>query len=258
MSEVSHRGRDPRHVQEDEYRFPYHYVPDVKGSHIVYSLAIDWAADYLSSMDLVRTELRVRGANSLCDFGCGDGRLINQLAPEFPEVTFTGLELSERALAFARIFAGGANASFRSSTSDSSDKPHDLVTCIEVFEHIPPHQADGFLQAAWAQVRPGGMLLLTVPHSNVPVHAKHFRHFTGKSLEIALRSGLGSELESLRLDYFGRIERGLSRFVSKLARNRLLTIEPLFQWRLRRRLRVEYLPEADASRIVAFARRTAA
>lgn len=242
---------DPRQVQEDEYRFPYHYVPGIDGRRVIYALSIDWAADYLSSLELVRSRLRDVPVSRVCDFGCGDGRLINELGPEFPAVRFVGLELSERALAFARLFGKGGNVTFRSSVGDLASERHELVTCIEVFEHIPPKDADAFLQAAWRQVAPGGTLLLTVPHANVPVHAKHFRHFTGVGLESALRQGIGGDIASLSLGYLGRVERGLDRLLSKLARNRLVTIEPLFQWRLRRRLRPEYLREAAAARIVA-------
>lgn len=254
MGDSSSTGVDPRKVQEDEYRFPYHYVPDVKRGRVVYALSVDWAADYLSSMDIVRHQLKQSRARTLCDFGCGDGRMINELAPEFPEVEFTGLELSERALAFARLFANRSDVAFLSSAA-SPDASFDLVTCIEVFEHIPLADADAFLRSAWSRVRPGGTLLLTVPHANIPVHAKHFRHFTGETLEASLRQGIGAGIDELRLGYVGRVERGLSRLFSKLARNRLMTIEPLFQWRLKRRLRVEYLPEAKASRVVAVLRR---
>ncbi|MFP4636466.1 MAG: class I SAM-dependent methyltransferase, partial [Nitriliruptoraceae bacterium] len=52
---------------------------------------------------------------NVIDVGCGRGRALNQLAAWFPNSTFTGYDLSENAIAYARATAehrGLANASF--------------------------------------------------------------------------------------------------------------------------------------------------
>ncbi len=245
---------DPGAIQESEYRFPYHYIPAVAGSEIAYSVAMDWAADYLNGIELVRATVQRLGARRVCDVGCGDGRLINELSMTCSDTEFCGIDVSSRALALANLFRTRDNARFRqhdlrlTAAADLLDQ--DLVTSIEVLEHIPPEHAQAFLQRAFALVRPGGTFLVTVPHSNVPVHAKHYRHFTGALLTEVLRGALG-EGPRIEISFMDRVEVGLDRLASKLARNRFFSIEPLFQWRLRRRLGVRFVPENVAARAVA-------
>lgn len=245
---------DPGAIQESEYRFPYHYIPTIVGREIAYSVAMDWAADYLNGIELVRTTVQRLAARRVCDVGCGDGRLINELSTSCPEVEFCGLDVSSRALALANLFRTRDNARFHQHdlrTTPAVDLLNqDLVTSIEVLEHIPPEHAQAFLQRAYALVRPGGTFLVTVPHANVPVHAKHYRHFTGVSLAESLRAALG-DAPIVELSFMDRVERGLGLFAAKLARNRFFSIEPLFQWRLRRRLGVNFVPENVAARAIA-------
>jgi SAM-dependent methyltransferase len=245
---------DPAVLQESEYKFPYHYIPAVEGRGIAYSVAIDWAADYLNGIELVRSTVRSLGARRVCDIGCGDGRLINELSTSFPDVQFNGIDVSARALALANLFRTRDNARFREldlrSSLDEDLLGQDLVTSIEVLEHVPPEHALAFLQRAYSLVRPGGTLLVTVPHSNVPVHAKHYRHFSGETLLEVLRSALGSA-PAIELRFTDKVELGVQRLASKLAKNRYFSIEPLFQWRLRRRLGVAFVPESVAARAVA-------
>ena len=99
-------------------------------------------------------------------------------------------------------------------------------------------------------MRPGGTFLVTVPHSNVPVHAKHFRHFTGDTLLGVLRDALGPQPQ-IEIQFMDRVEAGVRLLASKLARNRFFSIEPLFQWRLRSRLGVHFVAEAVGARAVA-------
>jgi SAM-dependent methyltransferase len=245
---------DPSAIQESEYRFPYHYIPAVETRGIAYSVAMDWAADYLNGIELVRSTVQRLGARRVCDVGCGDGRLINELSASCPGVQFNGIDVSTRALALANLFRTRDNAHFREldlrSTLDEDLLEQDLVTAIEVLEHIPPEHAVAFLQRAYSLVRPGGTFLVTVPHANVPVHAKHFRHFTGQTLLTVLREALGGSA-TIELQFMDKVEVGLDLLAAKLARNRYFSIEPLFQWRLRRRLGVSFVDEAVAARAVA-------
>jgi SAM-dependent methyltransferase len=252
---------DPSSVQEREYRFPYHYIPAVEGGQIAYSVAMDWAADYLNGIELVRKTLERLGAKRMCDVGCGDGRLINELSAKAPDVQFRGIDVSARALALANLFRTRDNVQFREhdlTASIAADLGNqDLVTLIEVLEHVPPEHAVAFLRRAYELVRPGGTFLVTVPHANVPVHAKHYRHFTGESLLAVLRSALGDE-PPIDIRFMDKVELGVRWLAAKLAKNRYFSIEPLFQWRLRRRLGVAFVPEAVGSRVVATVTKTAA
>jgi SAM-dependent methyltransferase len=254
LRKMAEPSTDPASVQEREYRFPYHYIPAVEGGQIAYSVAMDWAADYLNGIELVRSTLERLGAKRVCDVGCGDGRLLNELSTSTSGVHFQGIDVSTRALALANLFRTRDNVQFRELDLRDSIAPdllnQDLVTLIEVLEHVPPEHAVTFLQRAYQLVRPGGTFLVTVPHSNVPVHAKHYRHFTGSSLLAVLREALGTEAQ-IEIQFMDRVEAGMRLLASKLARNRFFSIEPLFQWRLRRRLGVNFVPEAVGARAVA-------
>ena len=50
-----------------------------------------------------------------------------------------------------------------------------LVTAVEVLEHIPPPRAREFVKVLAS--KSNGLVLLTVPTTNVPVPPKHYRHF---------------------------------------------------------------------------------
>ncbi|OYT70384.1 MAG: hypothetical protein CFK52_11255 [Chloracidobacterium sp. CP2_5A] len=44
------------------------------------------------------------------------------------------------------------------------DEPFDAITLLAVLEHIPDAKLDAFARACAAALRPGGKLLITVPH----------------------------------------------------------------------------------------------
>ncbi len=251
---------DPGSIQEREYWFPYHYIPAVRGDAVKYAVAMDWAADYLNSIELVREILRQTNAKRVCDVGCGDGRLINELAQHFPAAEFNGLDVSARAVALAQLYSGTSNATFRVldlRSAAASDLPgQDLVTLIEVIEHLPPEDCASFIKSAFDLLKPGGTLLATVPHANVPVHAKHYRHFTGGLFRQTIQSAVGAEAK-IDIRFMDCVERGFDWVLSRLARNRFFCIEPAFQWRLKRRLGVRFIEETAASRVVAVVTRAA-
>lgn len=64
----------------------------------------------------------------------------------------------------------------------SNEGRQDAAVLMEVFEHIPPDRAVVFVEGLARLLVPGGLLFVTVPHSNKPVEPKHFRHFTSQSL----------------------------------------------------------------------------
>lgn len=64
----------------------------------------------------------------------------------------------------------------------SSGETFDLVTLIEVLEHIPHDLCSQFLRCLGNLVNPGGALILTVPHKNQKMPRKHYRHFCTSEL----------------------------------------------------------------------------
>ena len=77
--------------------------------------------------------------------------------------------------------------------STDVDELFNVVTLIEVFEHIPLDMTQAFVAALRALISEDGTLLVTVPHRNVRVSKKHFQHFSAESLEAHFQSHFDRE-----------------------------------------------------------------
>jgi len=168
-------------VQDDDYAFPYHYVPQFSpGYSQTYSWP--WGIYYTSGMEFVLGKVRALKPSSVVDIGTGDGRLVRELARVLPEARVTGVDYSERAIQLARALNPGLDFRCSDIVTEPIEERFDVVTLIEVFEHIPLDLAPDFAAALKPLVQDGGRLIVTVPHSNVRVSRKHFQHFSADSL----------------------------------------------------------------------------
>jgi len=109
--------------------------------------------------------------------------LVRELAIMLPEARIAGVDYSERAIQLARALNPALDFRCMDITREPVGETFDVLTLIEVFEHIPPDIADAFVAALRPLVRDDGCLLVTVPHENVPVSAKHFQHFSAEKLQ---------------------------------------------------------------------------
>ena len=107
----------------------------------------------------VRDRVRLAGARAL-DVGCGGGLLSEALAREGAIVT--GIDLSPDVLAVARmhLHESGLEVDYRDTSAEAlaAEAPgrFDVVTCMEVLEHVPDPAS--MLAACAALLKPGGML----------------------------------------------------------------------------------------------------
>jgi predicted SAM-dependent methyltransferase len=60
---------------------------------------------------------------------------------------------------------------------------YDGGTLIEVFEHIPPAECQQFASLLARSLKRSAPLVVTVPSTEKPVTAKHYRHFNFSSLK---------------------------------------------------------------------------
>ena len=118
--------------------------------------------------------------DSIVDVGCGDGRFLSEAQIYFSGKTLLGIDYSERAVKLARVME--PNVEYQ--TVNILDRPlghqFDVATCIEVLEHIQPGYVEKFCESLASVIKSGGKLVLTVPHSNTAVNAKHYQHFNSK------------------------------------------------------------------------------
>jgi len=179
---------DPQALQEAEYGFPYHYVPQWRNG-FTQCFYDDWGIHYVSTIEFLLDRLRDLSPESMVDVGCGDGRMTRELALQFPGRRVIGIDYSTRAVALAKALNSdleGIEFS-RLDITRSHDLPSsDAAILMEVFEHIPPESCREFLEGVRKLLQPGGTLLLTVPHVNQPLEPKHYRHFTADTIRDAL------------------------------------------------------------------------
>lgn len=112
-------------------------------------------------LDYIRQRVQLTGANVL-DIGCGGGILAESMAAK--GATVTGIDMAERPLAVARLhlLESGLNVNYRQITAEAlasaATEPQagqfDLVTCLEMLEHVPSPSA--VIAATRDLVRPGG------------------------------------------------------------------------------------------------------
>jgi 2-polyprenyl-3-methyl-5-hydroxy-6-metoxy-1,4-benzoquinol methylase len=188
-------------LQEAEYAFPYHYIPRYESEKFRSFIHWPWSFRYLGGIKLVCDLLSESPFTSLLDVGCGDGRLINEIRKWYPDASLNGLDASEQAIAIAKALTQNASFMVRDIIAEPLHQVADVVTLIEVLEHIPPRVCEEFIAAAARAIKPGGRLILTVPHINKPVEKKHFRHFSKEDLLSLFRP----HLSDLRFVAFDRL-----------------------------------------------------
>jgi SAM-dependent methyltransferase len=130
------------------------------------------------------------------DAGCGSGRTLQELV-DYGEVS--GVELNTDAAALARGRALGEVQVGRLEELPWEDESFDLITCLDVIEHVPDDAAA--LTELRRVCRPGGWLLVTVPAyqalwSQHDEANHHYRRYSRAALRSAARAG-GWQLERM-------------------------------------------------------------
>ncbi len=144
FSELAHRWWDP----ESEFR-PLHQINPLR---------LDWL-DGLAGL---------RGKQVL-DVGCGGGILAEAMARRAARVT--GIDLAAKPLGVARLHAleaGVLNLNYREIATEAlaaeSPASFDVVTCMEMLEHVPDPAA--VVQACASLAKPGGWVFFSTLNRN--------------------------------------------------------------------------------------------
>jgi len=171
-------------IQDAEYDFPYHYLPWFNNKRVFRSHKhLAWGLEYMAYMSFVEQRILDNKPDTLLDIGCGDGRLVQMVKGIVPRIS--GVDLSKRAIAFARAF--NPEVTFRCEDIASIQETYDWLTLSQILEHIQDEEMSRFLSQVARLVRDNGRVLVTVPTVNYPSHRKHYRHYDLDSLRNTVR-----------------------------------------------------------------------
>ena len=130
---------------------------DMRPLHEINPLRLDWI-DRLASL----------AGKRVLDVGCGGGILAEAMAQRAARVT--GIDLSSKPLRVAQLHAleSGTAVDYRESSAESlaAQLPaaFDVVTCMEMLEHVPDPAST--VNACSALARPGGWVFFSTINRN--------------------------------------------------------------------------------------------
>jgi 2-polyprenyl-6-hydroxyphenyl methylase/3-demethylubiquinone-9 3-methyltransferase len=110
---------------------------------------------------------------SVLDVGCGGGILTEAMARDGARVT--GIDLSDKALGVARLhqLESGISTEYRLSSAEAlaieAPASFDLVTCMELLEHVPDPAST--VSACASLVRSGGHVVFSTINRNAKAYA---------------------------------------------------------------------------------------
>lgn len=192
---------NPSKTQEIQYNFPYHYLPTITGEEFKQHQYWSWGYRYLGRLKVVFNLLSRIEFNSLLDIGCGDGRFLYEIRKAYGDIELTGIDSSEKALSLAKQMNPELEFKQRDIQVSPLNSQWDVITLLEVIEHIPPQSLPDFMKAASRMLRPGGTLIITAPHLNEKLISKHYQHFDAEKI----RALLPPDLEESECFLFDRI-----------------------------------------------------
>ena len=143
FSQLAHRWWDPN--------------SEIKPLHAINPLRLEW----------INRLVEISG-KSILDIGCGGGILSESMAQR--GATVSGIDLSEKALGVARLhlLESGNTVSYQNISAEelATESPgrFDVVTCMEMLEHVPNPAST--IAACAALVKPGGHVFFSTINRN--------------------------------------------------------------------------------------------
>jgi 2-polyprenyl-3-methyl-5-hydroxy-6-metoxy-1,4-benzoquinol methylase len=216
--------------QENQYMFPYHHIAYLDSdNNVVNHRSLGWGFKYFSYLLRIKDLVNDINPSSLLDVGCGEGRFLGLLSNNIRKI---GVDISPRPIRFAQAFH--PNIEFHAIDADQLEETFDVVTAIEVLEHVPDNEVTNFFRILEKRTKPSGKVIISVPTTVLPTSKKHYRHYTINTFKKQLKeSYVGLEIE--HVEYVYKSSSWLNIY-SKLTQNKfwIIEIKPLrnFVWNL--------------------------
>lgn len=246
---------DVQKSQENQYHFPYHYIPINAPDGFKQAVSWSWGMHYLAGIEAVIAQLKKYHFESIIDIGCGDGRFLREVSNHFILDKAIGVDYSTRAISLAQAMNPNLDYRCLDITHQSLEERFDIATMIEVLEHIPPPNINAFLKEVATHINPNGLLILTVPHENKTLQEKHYQHFTTESLTKFLNDDYYVE-KIIPFDRISRLKKRLIRLLGYSGKNYVITNKAMLNWAYGQVLEGCLKPqsEKECSRLLAIAR----
>jgi len=160
------------HFVEDYER----YVSSLIASHPIdeaMSLAVGGSYEETGAIEAaILKAYNVNSSSSIVDLGCGSGRLAHALGKAFPYLRYTGLDVVQALLDYAKTrcppqFRFILNRQLKLPLEDSSA---DVFTSFSVFTHLLHTETYLYLEDAFRVLRPGGQVIMSFLEFAGPPH----------------------------------------------------------------------------------------
>ena len=160
MSTTSHSNVDPDEIEKFQSIASRWWDRDseFKPLHDINPLRVDY----------IDRQCHGLAGKKLLDIGCGGGILAEALATRGAEVT--GIDMAEQSLQVAQLHLheSGLQVDYQLSTAEEFAEHHpatyDVVTCLEMLEHVP--DPDAIVAAAAKLLKPQGTMILSTLNRN--------------------------------------------------------------------------------------------
>ncbi len=150
-------------------------------------------------------------ASSLLEVGCGVGETTNRLCHHRPDLKAVGVDISPQNIAMAsQLFGPAIEAQFAVSdlTQPVQGGPFDVVTLLDVYEHIPAKSRPEFHANLRQSMSDSARLIVTCPsylhqqylHDNEPQGLQIVDETIGPQEFLQLAADLGGQLSHLHYE----------------------------------------------------------
>ncbi len=216
-------------LQEQAYSFPYHYLPRFENGVFSQHEYWSWGYRYLGRLQVVFDILDREDFESLLDIGCGDGRFLRETDRRYGNKKLLGIDYSETAISWAGMMNPHVRFEVRDILVTPTSGEYDVVTLLEVIEHLPPGSLPDFLAVVNGLLRPGGRLILTTAHANTSLDPKHYQHFNQARLSELLQDTC-EEFSFIPFDHIPKWFRWAMKLTGGAGKHFIITNRRLITW----------------------------